>query len=118
MSAPGITARRIVHQTRGHVHGPVTRLMLDASVSAGEMVIFDDSDAAVEIRSTGDADAKLVIGSAAPHPHPLHLGNYSVHTSADALKAGERHIKDLRKNLVERERQRPPSKSGPVPVLR
>ncbi len=93
-------------------------LMLDASVSAGEMVIFDDSDAAVEIRSTGDADAKLVIGSAAPHPHPLHLGNYSVHTSADALKAGERHIKDLRKNLVERERQRPPSKSGPVPVLR
>src|SRR5207237_5746401 len=27
MSAPGITARRIVHQTPGHVHGPVTRLM-------------------------------------------------------------------------------------------
>lgn len=93
-------------------------VMLDAPASAGELVIFDDSDGAIEMRSTGDADAKLVLGSAAPHPHSLHLGNYSVHTSADALKAGERHIMDVRKKLIERERQRPPSTNGPVPVLR
>jgi redox-sensitive bicupin YhaK (pirin superfamily) len=93
-------------------------VMLDAPVSAGEMVIFDDSDGAIEMRSTGDVDAKLVLGSAAPHPYPLHLGNYSVHTSADTLKAGERHIMDLRKKLIERERQRPSSANGPVPVLR
>jgi hypothetical protein len=70
------------------------------------------------MRSTGGVDATLVIGSAVPHPHPLHLGNYSVHTSADALKAGERHITELRKMLIERGRQRPSSESGPVPVFR
>jgi len=93
-------------------------IMLDTPVSAGEMVIFDDSDGAIEMRAIGDADATLVIGSAAPHPHPLHLGSYSVHTSADTLKAGERHIMDLRKKLVERERQRSSSTNGPAPVLR
>lgn len=30
--------------------------------------------------------------SAIPHPHGLHLGNYSVHTSAQALQTGERRI--------------------------
>lgn len=93
-------------------------LMLDAPVSAGEMVIFDDSDGAIEMRATGDVDTRLVIGSALPHPHPLHLGNYSVHTSAAALKAGEQHIMDLRKKLIERERQRPHNADGSVPVLR
>jgi len=91
---------------------------IDGAVTAGEMVVFDDSDAAIEIRSTGSVEAKLVIGSAKPHPHPLHLGHYSVHTSADALQAGERHITDLRKKLIERERQRRTQPTSSVPVLR
>ncbi len=90
----------------------------DGTVGAGEMVVFDDTDGAIEIRSTGTVEAKLVIGSARPHPHPLHLGHYSVHTSADALQTGERHITDLRKKLIERERQRRTQPTSPVPVLR
>jgi redox-sensitive bicupin YhaK (pirin superfamily) len=93
-------------------------VMVDGLVSAGEMVVFNASDGAIEMRSTGSVDAKLVIGSARPHPHPLHLGHYSVHTSPDALQAGERHIMDLRKKLVERERQRRSQPSSSVPVLR
>ncbi|MES0209372.1 pirin family protein [Mesorhizobium sp. M0028] len=105
-------------QTAGWLAVSSGEVMLDAPASVGEMIIFDDSDRAIEMRSTGEVDAKLVIGSAAPHPHSLHLGNYSVHTSAEALKAGERHIMDLHKELIERERQPPPHSSGPVPVLR
>jgi redox-sensitive bicupin YhaK (pirin superfamily) len=93
-------------------------VMVDGPVSAGEMVVFDATDGAIEMRSTGSVDARLVIGSARPHPHPLHLGQYSVHTSPDALQAGERHIMDLRKKLVERERQRRSQPSSSVPVLR
>jgi redox-sensitive bicupin YhaK (pirin superfamily) len=103
---PGETWR---HETpAGHTVGWLAvssgELMLDAPAAAGEMVIFDDSDGAIGMRSTGDVDAKLVM--AAPHPHSLHLGNYSAHTSADALRAGERHIVDLRRKLIECERQR------------
>jgi redox-sensitive bicupin YhaK (pirin superfamily) len=93
-------------------------VMIDGPVSAGEMVVFDATDRAIEVRSTGSVDAKLVIGSARPHPHPLHLGHYSVHTSADALQTGERHIEDLRKKLDERERQRQQQPNTSVPVLR
>jgi len=91
---------------------------VDGVVSAGEMVVFDNTDGAVEITSTGSVDARLVLGSARPHRHPLHLGHYSVHTSADALKAGERHIMDLRKKLVERERQQRAYPTASRPVLR
>lgn len=91
---------------------------VDGTVTAGEMVVFDDTDGAIEIRSTGSVDAKFVIGSARPHPHPLHLGHYSVHTSPEALRAGEQHITDLRQTLIERERQRRAQPAAPVPVLR
>lgn len=40
--------------------------------------------------------AKLVFGSAPPHPHDLVLGRYSVHTSAAALAKGEQGITELR----------------------
>jgi hypothetical protein len=37
-------------------------------------------------------DAEFVVGSAVPHRHELALGNYSVHTSREALHAGEAEI--------------------------
>ena len=46
------------------------------------------------------ADTEFVIGSAAPHPYDLVLGYYSVHTSAEALQAGEARIEAIRHNLV------------------
>jgi hypothetical protein len=58
----------------------------------------------------------FVIGSAVPHPHPLHLGNYSVHTSAQALKDGERRIAELHRKL-QQEGDRC-TDSGTIPVFR
>lgn len=90
---------------------------LDAPVRAGEMVVLDASDGAIELRSTGTEAARLVVGTAVPHPHPLHMGSHSVHTSHATLAEGERHILALREKLIERERQRPQA-NGSVPVLR
>lgn len=59
-------------------------------VGEGELVVFDRSDAAIEFEAT--ADARFVLGTAIPHPHDLHLGYYSVHTSDAALIEGEREI--------------------------
>jgi redox-sensitive bicupin YhaK (pirin superfamily) len=59
-------------------------------VGEGELVVFDRSNAAIEFEAT--ADARFVFGTAIPHPHDLHLGYYSVHTSDAALIEGEREI--------------------------
>lgn len=91
---------------------------LDAPVRAGEMAVLDQGDGAIELVSTGQDDARLVLGSAQPHPHPLHIGHHSVHTSPQSLAEGERHIASLRTKLIERERQRRPRANGLVPVLR
>ncbi|WP_423372124.1 pirin family protein [Burkholderia sp. LMG 32019] len=60
------------------------------AVGQGELVVFDASDAAIEFEAV--TDARFVVGTAIPHPHELHLGYYSVHTSAAALAEGEREI--------------------------
>jgi hypothetical protein len=44
------------------------------------------------------ADADFVVGSAAAHTH-LVIGQYSVHTSAAALRAGERWIDEIQRLL-------------------
>ena len=54
------------------------------------LVIFEESSADLAIQA--DNAARLVLGSAIKHPHPLVLGRYSVHTSAEALSAGEQEI--------------------------
>jgi len=61
-------------------------------------------------------DATFVLGSAVPHRHPLHLGSYSVHTSAEALAAGERHIRGLRHRLDASGDRR--TETGSTPVFR
>ena len=60
------------------------------AIEAGELVVFEESQAAIELQA--DGDASLVFGSAPKHPHPLVLGYYSVHTSAQALERGEAEI--------------------------
>lgn len=56
----------------------------------GELLVFEEGGQ--EIRISATRDAGFVIGSALKHPHELHLGNYSVHTSAEALSRGEAEI--------------------------
>jgi redox-sensitive bicupin YhaK (pirin superfamily) len=73
-------------------------------VDAGELVVFEPSNAAINVRA--DADAEFVIGSAAPHTHDLVLGYYSVHTSRAALQAGERRIDEIGARLQQTGRLR------------
>jgi redox-sensitive bicupin YhaK (pirin superfamily) len=68
------------------------------SLEHGEIVVFEAGDDPVAFRAR--ADAELMIGSAAPHPHDLVLGYYSVHTSAEALQIGEGQIDAIRNTLV------------------
>ena len=86
------------------------------SAVAGDMVVFDNSGATLHLQASGDTPAVFVLGSAVPHPHPLHLGNYSVHTSAKALEIGENRIKELGRTLKALGDRR--TASGTVPVLR
>lgn len=66
------------------------RLRTPEPVGTGELAVFDPSDSAIEIEAV--SDARFVIGTAIPHPHDLHIGRYSVHTSREALIEGEREI--------------------------
>lgn len=83
---PGHTVAWIaVHQ--GAVRTP-------ALVGRGELAVFEASNQAIELVAEGPT--QLVLGSAIPHPHPLVLGSYSVHTSEEALERGEAEIVRIR----------------------
>ena len=66
-------------------------------VAAGEVAVFEPSESAIEFVAEGKT--RFVIGSAAPHPHELFLGNYSVHTSAETLREGEAEIVRIGREL-------------------
>jgi redox-sensitive bicupin YhaK (pirin superfamily) len=74
-------------------------LAVPEPIAAGEMVAFDKSTQAIDLRA--EADSEFVLGSAASHPHDLVLGYYSVHTSPKALEAAERHISEIQARLRE-----------------
>ena len=67
------------------------------AIYAGELVVFDESRGAIELEAT--KDTSFVFGSAPRHPHPLVLGYYSVHTSAQALERGEAGIARIGEEL-------------------
>ena len=62
-----------------------------------EIALFDDSGLAIDFSAQGETE--FVLGSAPRHPHPLVLGYYSVHSSADALQRGEAQIEQIRRQL-------------------
>ena len=86
------------------------------SVSAGEMAVFEDGLVPIVLSNEGGDDAVFVLGSAVPHRHVLHLGSYSVHTSAQALQTGERRIAELHAGLLSAGDRR--TGAGTVPVYR
>jgi redox-sensitive bicupin YhaK (pirin superfamily) len=77
--------------SQGEVHAGVR-------VSAGELVIFEESGADIEIHAK--SAARFVLGSAVKHPHPLVTGRYSVHTTPAALRAGELEIRRIGSQLA------------------
>jgi redox-sensitive bicupin YhaK (pirin superfamily) len=92
----------------GHIVGwlAVSRGALSTpdAAEAGELVVFEGSEAPLEIRA--ETAAEFVIGSAEPHPHDLVLGYYSVHTSPATLQAGEARIDSIGRTLAETGRLR------------
>jgi redox-sensitive bicupin YhaK (pirin superfamily) len=66
-------------------------------VPAGTVAVFDRSEQAIDLVAEGPT--RFVIGSAPAHPHELFLGNYSVHTSAEALDRGEAEIRRIGRTL-------------------
>jgi redox-sensitive bicupin YhaK (pirin superfamily) len=108
------------HPPAGHTVGwlALAKGKLDAGVpvDAGELVIFEPGEAPITLAASDNDDAVFVLGSAVPHPHPLYLGNYSVHTSGSALEAGEQRIEELARKLKEAGDRR--TSSGTIPVFR
>jgi redox-sensitive bicupin YhaK (pirin superfamily) len=88
----------------------------DTPVAAGEMVVFENGEVPIALKNEGVEDTVFVLGSAMPHLHALHLGNYSVHTSVQALHEGERRIKELHAEMMAAGDRR--TDSGSVPVYR
>jgi redox-sensitive bicupin YhaK (pirin superfamily) len=68
-------------------------LKTSSAIPSGEIAIFAPSEEAIHFQAEGKTG--FVLGSAAKHPHELVLGNYSVHTSAEALRAGETEIRRI-----------------------
>lgn len=72
-------------------------LRASSLVSSGEIAVFEPSEQALDFVAEGDT--RFVLGSAVQHPHDLFLGNYSVHTSARALREGETEIRRIGREL-------------------
>ncbi|GAA4745657.1 pirin family protein [Sphingomonas daechungensis] len=85
-------------------------------VSAGQIAFFEDGAGPMSFRAHSTSGATFVLGAAIPHDHPLYLGYYSVHTTAEALAAGERRIAELGARLMASGDRR--TASGNVPVFR
>nr|WP_260115115.1 pirin family protein [Pseudoduganella guangdongensis] len=67
---------------------------------AGQLVVFEAGEQAVNLHAGPDEPAVFVVGSAIEHPFELHIGTHSVHTSRQSLAKGVANIKRLRKQLV------------------
>lgn len=66
-------------------------------ITRGEVVIFEQADTPIDFVAEGET--RFVLGSAAQHPHDLVLGDYSVHTSVEALEQGEAEIRRIGRQL-------------------
>ena len=73
-------------------------LRAPAPVVSGEVAIFEPSEESLDFVAQGDT--RFVLGSAKRHPHDLALGNYSVHTSTEALLEGEAEIRRIGQRLL------------------
>ena len=73
------------------------RLLAPETIEAGELAIFEPTNASIDLYA--EAAAEFVLGSAAPHAHDLALGRYSVHTSPATLQAGEERIVEIQQRL-------------------
>jgi redox-sensitive bicupin YhaK (pirin superfamily) len=89
------------HPPKGHTVAWVAvldgALRTSSRIPTGELAIFEPSEDSIDFVAEGNT--RFVLGSAAKHPHDLILGNYSVHTSAEALRQGEAEIRRIGQKL-------------------
>jgi redox-sensitive bicupin YhaK (pirin superfamily) len=75
-------------------------LRTPAPVGQGELAIFDGSEhRGTSLDLVAEGATRFVLGSASRHPHELVLGDYSVHTSAEALRRGDTEIRRIGREL-------------------
>jgi redox-sensitive bicupin YhaK (pirin superfamily) len=72
-------------------------VLTPSEVSAGEAVVFEESERRIEFEAL--TDTGFVLGSAIKHPYELVTGHYSVHTTVDALRQGESNIAAIGRRL-------------------
>jgi len=73
------------------------RLHAPDAMRAGELLVFEPGGGPIAFEAK--TDAVLMLGSAVRHPHALHMGTHSVHTSQEALRAGQQGIRDRAASL-------------------
>jgi redox-sensitive bicupin YhaK (pirin superfamily) len=73
------------------------KLAAPATVDRGDLVVFEESNGALEFEA--QEDAAFILGSAVKHPHELVLGYHSVHTHKQALEQGEAKIAEIGRRL-------------------
>jgi redox-sensitive bicupin YhaK (pirin superfamily) len=73
------------------------KLAAPATVDRGELVVFEESNRALEFEA--QEDAAFILGSSVKHPHELVLGYHSVHTHKQALEEGEAKIAEIGRRL-------------------
>jgi redox-sensitive bicupin YhaK (pirin superfamily) len=75
------------------------RLLASEPIDAGQLAVFEEGGDAIDV--VAESETSFVLGSAIKHPHPLVLGNYSVHTSEETLAQGEAEIARIGRQLYE-----------------
>lgn len=69
------------------------KLSVHGQVLTRELAVFEEGHDALHFQAL--SDCAFLVGSAAKLPQELSLGNYSVHSSPEALAAGEQRIKEI-----------------------
>jgi redox-sensitive bicupin YhaK (pirin superfamily) len=72
-------------------------LQTPAAIPGGEIAIFEPTGQSIDF--VAESKTGFVLGSAAKHPYDLVLGNYSVHTSVEALRRGQAEIRRIGRQL-------------------
>ena len=74
------------------------RMLATEALQAGDLAVFESSNAPIDFEA--EHDTEFVLGSAVQHAHRLVLGQYSVHTSAAALRQAEERIEHIKGRLL------------------
>jgi hypothetical protein len=73
------------------------RLQVAGDTLERELAVFDQGFTSIDFQA--QEACAFLLGSTAPYPHDLHLGYYSVHSSAQALVKGEEGINAIGRQM-------------------